>query len=52
MWTDEIKTELTEHIIPFWLSMKDEENGGFYGYLSYDLELNKKALQVGIDAVA
>ncbi len=43
MWTDEIKTELTEHIIPFWLSMKDEENGGFYGYLSYDLELNKKA---------
>ena len=43
MWTDEIKKELTGHIIPFWLSMKDEENGGFYGYLSYDLELNKKA---------
>ena len=43
MWTDEIKEELTGHIIPFWLSMKDEENGGFYGFLSYDLELNKKA---------
>lgn len=43
MWIDEIKEELTGHIIPFWLSMKDEENGGFYGFLSYDLELNKKA---------
>lgn len=43
MWTEEIKKELTEHIIPFWLSMKDEENGGYYGYLSYDLELDKKA---------
>ena len=43
MWTDEIRTELTEHIIPFWLSMKDEENGGFYGFLSYDLKLDKKA---------
>ncbi|MBR4581770.1 MAG: AGE family epimerase/isomerase [Lachnospiraceae bacterium] len=43
MWTEEIKLELTNHIIPFWLSMKDEENGGYYGFLSYDLELNKKA---------
>lgn len=43
MWTDEIKKELTEHIIPFWLSMKDEKNGGFYGFLSYELELNQKA---------
>ena len=39
----EIRKELTEHIIPFWLSLKDEENGGFYGYLSYELELDKKA---------
>jgi len=39
----EIRRELTEHIIPFWLSLKDEENGGFYGFLSYELELNKKA---------
>ena len=39
----EIRKELTDHIIPFWLSLKDEENGGFYGFLSYELKLDKKA---------
>lgn len=33
---------LTKQIVPFWLGLKDEENGGFYGYLSYDLELDKR----------
>ena len=43
MWTEEIRNELTGHIIPFWLSMQDEENGGYYGFLSFDLELNDRA---------
>lgn len=43
MIISEVKKELTEHIIPFWANLKDEENGGFYGYMSYDLELDKKA---------
>lgn len=43
MMTDEVRKELEEHIIPFWESLKDEENGGFYGYLSFGLELDKKA---------
>ncbi len=43
MIINEVKQELTNHIIPFWANLKDEENGGFYGYLSYNLELDKKA---------
>lgn len=30
-------------ILPFWLGLRDEENGGFYGYLDFDLNLDKKA---------
>ncbi len=43
MMTDEVRKELEGHIVPFWAGMKDEENGGFYGYLSYGLELDRKA---------
>ena len=43
MFIEEVKKELTCHIIPFWSSLKDEENGGFYGYKSYDLVIDKKA---------
>lgn len=40
---DEAKEHLTNRIIPFWEGLKDDEFGGFYGWLSYDLELDKKA---------
>ncbi|WP_044914350.1 AGE family epimerase/isomerase [Butyrivibrio sp. WCE2006] len=40
---DEIQKELNEHIIPFWKGLKDNEYGGYYGYLDYDLKLDKKA---------
>ncbi len=43
MMIDEIRQELTEHIVPFWAALRDDENGGFYGYMSYVLELDKKA---------
>lgn len=39
----EIKTELTEGIIPFWKKLRDDTYGGYYGYLSYDLKLEKEA---------
>ena len=32
------RNELCEHIIPFWSSLKDEKNGGFCGYVGYNLE--------------
>lgn len=39
----EVKEHLISTIIPFWERLKDEENGGYYGYLDYDLKLDKKA---------
>ena len=35
--------EVTGHIIPFWKKLRDDEYGGYYGLLSYDLKLDKKA---------
>ena len=40
---EEIKKELTGHIIPFWKKLRDDEFGGYYGLLDYDLNLDKKA---------
>ncbi|MCC8050259.1 MAG: AGE family epimerase/isomerase [Clostridiales bacterium] len=34
----EVKQHLTEKLIPFWSGLKDEENGGFCGYMGYDLQ--------------
>lgn len=43
MLARECKKELTEHIIPFWNSLEDNDNGGFYGYVGNDLTLDKNA---------
>lgn len=43
MLAEEIKNELITDIIPFWEGLKDDENGGFYGLLSYNLKLDKEA---------
>ena len=45
MFITEIKEHLTKDIIPFWRGLKDEEYGGFYGYMGYDLALDKKAVK-------
>ncbi len=34
---------LKENIIPFWSKLEDKENGGFYGFMDFDLNLNKTA---------
>lgn len=40
---EEMEQHLKEKIIPFWEGLKDEENGGFYGYMDFDsLEVDKK----------
>ena len=41
----EVKEELLYDIIPFWRKLRDDEFGGYYGWLSYDLELDKKAVK-------
>lgn len=42
---NEIKEHLTSDIIPFWEALKDDTYGGFYGYMGYDLKLDKKAVK-------
>lgn len=34
--------ELTGHIIPFWSALRDDENGGFTGYMDSSLNIDKK----------
>lgn len=41
----EVKEHLKNDIIPFWQGMKDEVYGGFYGYLGFDLKLDKEAVK-------
>ena len=43
MLVDEVKKELTGHIIPFWKGMRDDTYGGYYGWLDQQLQLDKKA---------
>lgn len=40
---EEIKDQLVSSIIPFWKNLRDDEFGGYYGYMGYNLKLDKKA---------
>jgi len=41
---EQLKTELYENILPFWSNHTiDEEKGGFYGRITNDLNIDKKA---------
>ena len=39
------KNHLENVILPYWNSMKDTENGGFYGFKTYELETLKENLK-------
>lgn len=41
----EVIRHLTEDIIPFWKSLRDNENGGYTGWLGYDLKADRKAVK-------
>ncbi|MBE5933322.1 MAG: N-acylglucosamine 2-epimerase [Lachnospiraceae bacterium] len=43
MMIREIRRQLEEGIIPFWKNLKDDENGGFYGEVDYNLNIDKGA---------
>ncbi len=43
MLADDCRKELTERILPFWNNLRDDENGGFYGHVDNDLQVDKKA---------
>ena len=44
----EIAQELTEHILPFWMRLVDKENGGIFGVVDNDLNIDKTADKGGI----
>lgn len=43
MLVQEIRQHLTNTLIPFWQGMRDNENGGYCGWLGYDLKKNPHA---------
>lgn len=46
----ELETHLITHILPFWMKLKDNQNGGFYGMVDYELTIHKEADKGGIAA--
>lgn len=44
-FVSEIRNHLTDTIIPFGERLEDREYGGFYGYMGYDLQVDKKAVK-------
>ena len=42
MKREEFVQELTGHIIPFWNKLRDDENGGFTGFMDSALNIDKK----------
>lgn len=45
MITEEIRKHLTDRIIPFWKRLRDDEYGGYYGYMDYDLKVDRQAVK-------
>ena len=45
MIVEEIRNEFVDHVIPFWEGLKDDNYGGFYGYMDFDLNLDKQAVK-------
>ena len=43
MMVEEIRSHLEQRLIPFWSSLRDEEYGGFYGYMDYNLRVDREA---------
>ena len=41
----DIREHLLHKIIPFWESLRDDENGGYYGYVDHDLHVNRKTFK-------
>ncbi|WP_411334715.1 AGE family epimerase/isomerase [Metabacillus indicus] len=46
----EIEQHLHTHILPFWMKLRDEKYGGFFGKVNFDLTIDKEADKGGIAA--
>ncbi len=40
---EEMREHLETKLLPFWENLKDDTYGGYYGYMDYDLNVDKKA---------
>lgn len=38
----EIRDHLVGTIIPFWKRLRDDEHGGYYGYMDFDLQVDRR----------
>lgn len=45
MMVEEVKKHLTDGIIPFWKKLRDEQYGGYFGYMDHDLKVDEKAVK-------
>lgn len=45
MMVAEVKSHLTDCIIPFWKNLRDNEYGGYYGWMDYNLKVDKEAVK-------
>lgn len=45
MMLEEVKAHLLNDIVPFWKNLRDDEFGGYYGYMDYDLKVDKRAVK-------
>ena len=43
MLAQEVRKELTEHILPFWRSLRDDKRGGYVGLVDFDLTRHPEA---------
>ena len=34
---------LEDKLIPFWAGLRDDDNGGFYGWMDFDLNVDRRA---------
>ena len=37
------RTMLTQRLLPFWQALRDEAHGGYYGYMDFDLRIDRQA---------
>lgn len=43
-----MRSELINHILPFWMKLIDKENGGFFGQVDFNLQIDRQADKGGI----